>query len=135
MAGRSGGVPPKASPPPSNPEAGAENASHPPRGGRPPRVAPADPAPRADEPPAAPAKPGSKFTPKNQDKLAARNAAVLAEKEPVAGKRLCSRCKELKPRTQYRVKRKDTGQLHSICIPCRKEYGAERYLTSKNLAK
>lgn len=59
----------------------------------------------------------------------------MAAKNPEPGMRRCSRCKKLKPATteHFYVKVPRTGQLTSMCHPCRREYQQERYLSVEKL--
>lgn len=62
------------------------------------------------------------------------NERQRAKKEPAPGKRLCSRCGPERgplPKSEFNVKRKMSGQLHSMCKSCQSAYAKDRYLSSE----
>jgi hypothetical protein len=70
-------------------------------------------------------------TPQGRNRQQEHNRAQKAKKEPVPGMRLCAKCEELKPKSEYRVKVRKTGQLSSWCKACLKVYQQERWLSSE----
>lgn len=52
----------------------------------------------------------------------------LATKNPSAGKRICSRCREVKDWAEFGLKDRRTGSLKSACRPCTQAYQRDRYL-------
>jgi hypothetical protein len=45
--------------------------------------------------------------------------------------KVCSRCKVDKEASEFAVKIKRTGQLQSLCNPCKLQYGKEHYAKNK----
>jgi hypothetical protein len=83
-----------------------------------------DPAPRREA-----------WQDRNAGRLRKYNAARMAEKNPEPGKRICSRCKELKPVEDFGIKDKRYGSRKLMCKPCMSEYQHDRYLSSAKLEK
>jgi hypothetical protein len=72
---------------------------------------------------------------RNAARLRQYNRKKWERKNPEPGKRVCSRCKELKPVSDFAVKDKGKGTLRSMCNPCVKDYQHDRYLSSAKLEK
>jgi hypothetical protein len=75
------------------------------------------------------ARPEPVYSPNYSEKMKAANAARRARKEPVPGKRICSRCRELKPVEAFPIKNKRTGGRRSMCGECFRSYQRNRYLS------
>ena len=81
------------------------------------------------------AKPKPVYAPNYNGNTKAANERKRARKEPVPGKRLCNKCGELKPKSEFNVSKPHTGKLRPECRPCTAAYHRERYLSSQKLAK
>ena len=81
------------------------------------------------------AKPKPVYAPNYGGNTKAANERARAKKEPVPGKRLCSICGELKPKSQFNVSKPRTGKLRPECRTCTAAYHRERYLSSEERRK
>jgi hypothetical protein len=86
-----------------------------------------NPAPQAD--------PEPRYAPNYNGNTRAANEKRRAAKEPVAGKRLCNRCGELKGKSEFNISKPRTGKLRPECKACNRIYQRERRLTSEQLEK
>lgn len=63
------------------------------------------------------------------------NRARFAAKNPVPGMRVCCRCDELQPVTNFHIRNRKTGNRSAMCKPCAKEYQRQRYLSVEDTAR
>jgi hypothetical protein len=73
--------------------------------------------------------PEPRYAPNYNGNTRAANERARSKKEPVPGKRLCSRCGELKPKNEFNMSNPRTGKLRPECRSCTAAYHRERYLS------